>query len=129
MKMNELSITSIESLGGYRLKVNFSNGKSNTIDFEPWIRSLPTEEERTYLEPSRFKQYKVHLGHAISWGEFDIIFPITALYHGNPELLQQGVPVDTTKRSVVRRKRSVAGHKSTSLKLSLIHISEPTRPY
>lgn len=114
MSTTELAITGIEHLGGYRLRIHFSDGKLNTVDFEPWIKALPTEEERAYLKPAMFKAYQVHLGHALVWGEFDIIFPITALYHGNPDLLQTGIPVDLPRLSTSQRKRSVRSPKSTS---------------
>ena len=93
MSRSSLTITSIEPVRGNVLRFYFSDGHSNEVDFKPWIASLPTEEEHAYLKPARFKQYSIHLGHAIMWGEYDIIFPLEAAYHGDPDLLAEGLPV------------------------------------
>lgn len=114
MSTSELSITGIEHLEDYQLRIHFSDGKLNIIDFGPWINALPTEEEREYLKPAKFKEYQVHLGHALVWGEFDIIFPITALYHENPDLLQTGIPVNPPPGNTPVRKRVVGASKRTS---------------
>ena len=106
-----LSIKSIEHVRGHKLRFLFSDGHSNEVDFKPWIESLPTEEEHAYLKPSKFKKYSIHLGHAIIWGEYDIIFPLVALYHGDPELLEEDVSVNPPKRSA----RQQAGGKSTAM--------------
>ena len=107
---SSLTITSIEPVRGHVLRFYFSDGHSNEVDFKPWIASLPTEEEQAYLKPARFKQYSNHLGHAIMWGEYDIIFPLEAAYHGDPDLLAEGVPVHAPTRNskqVVSRKPAI----------------------
>jgi hypothetical protein len=103
MSRTGLSIKSIEHVRGHKLRFRFSDGHSNEVDFKPWIESLPTEEERAYLKPSKFKNYAIHLGHAIMWGEYDIIFPLVAVYHGDPNLLEEGVPMSEPKRNVRQR--------------------------
>jgi|694.fasta_scaffold73064_6 hypothetical protein len=111
MSKASLSIKSIEHVRGHKLRFRFSDGHSNEVDFKPWIQSLPTEEEHAYLKPSRFKNYTIHLGHAIMWGEYDIIFPLVAVYHGNPDLLEDGVPMPAPKKAVRQR---VGGESATS---------------
>ncbi len=111
MSKGDLSIKSIEHVRGHVLRFRFSDRHSNEVDLKPWIASLPTEEEQAYLKPSKFKNYKIHLGHAIMWGEYDIIFPLVALYHGDPDLLEEGVPVKPSKKSV----RQQAGGKSAAM--------------
>ena len=91
------------------------------VDFKPWIQSLPTEEEQAYLKPSKFKNYSIHLGHAIMWGEYDIIFPLVAVYHGDPDLLEEGVPVRPPKKNV----RQQAGGKAAATMQS--RKSQPVR--
>ena len=112
-----LTITSIEPVRGNVLRFHFSDGHSNEVDFKPWIASLPTEEEHAYLKPARFKQYSIHLGHAIMWGEYDIIFPLEAVYHGDPDLLAEGVPVSRpTRKSQLAVGRKPATHRARGVK-------------
>jgi hypothetical protein len=103
MSKANLSIKSIEHVRGHKLRFSFSDGHSNEVDFKSWIESLPTEEEHAYLKPSKFKNYRIHLGHAIMWGEYDIIFPLVAVYHGDPDLLEEGVPVHAPQKAVRHR--------------------------
>jgi hypothetical protein len=110
MSKASLSIKSIEHVRGHKLRFRFSDGHSNEVDFKPWIESLPTEEEHAYLKPSKFKNYTIHLGHAIMWGEYDIIFPLVAVYHGDPDLLEEGKPVNAPKKAV----RQPVGGKSAA---------------
>lgn len=105
------TIDRIEHVHGHVLRFHFSNGHSTEVDFKPWIASLPTEEEQTYLKPSKFKKYSNHLGHAIMWGEYDIIFPLEAVYHGDPDRLTEGVPVTGPGKNTGKR---IAGKTSPS---------------
>jgi len=115
MSKNDLTIDRVEHPGGLVLRFHFSDGHRNEVNFKPWIEGLPTEEERAYLKPSRFKQYRVHLGHAIMWGDYDIIFPLVALYHGDPDLLEEGVTVTVPKRMAsVRAVKAVAARTATT---------------
>jgi len=111
MSKSSLTITSIEPVRGHVLRFRFSDGHSNEVDFKPWMARLPTEEEQTYLKPTKFKKYSNHLGHAIMWGEYDIIFPLEAVYHGAPDLLAEGVPVLGPGKNTGKR---IAGKTSPS---------------
>jgi len=113
MSISSLTITRIEPVRGHVLRFQFSDGHTNEVDFKPWIASLPTEEEQIYLKPAKFKKYTNHLGHAIMWGEYDIIFPLEAVYHGNPDLLAEGVPVRGLVKHTGKR---VAGKASPSVR-------------
>lgn len=115
MSKNDLSIDRVEHPGGLVLRFHFSDGHHNEVDLKPWIKGLPTEEERAYLKPARFKQYRIHLGHAIMWGDYDIIFPLVALYHGDPDLLEEGVAVAMPKKAArVRAVKAVAARTATA---------------
>ena len=97
MTKEELTIARAEHLGGHLLRFHFSDGHQNDVDFKPWIKALPTKEEQAYLKPARFKRFTIRSGHAIMWGEYDIIFPMEAVYHGDPDLIGTGVPVRAVK--------------------------------
>jgi len=113
MRTTGLTIERVEHLKGHALRFHFSDGRSNEVDFKPWIAGLPTEEEHAYLKPSLFKQHRIHFGHAIVWGDYDIIFPLVALYHGDPELIEAGEPVTAPKVNVrVRRSTGTVGTKT-----------------
>ena len=114
MRKNDLTIIRVEHLGGTVLRIHFSDGHRNEVDFKTWIQGLPTDEEHAYLKPVRFKQYRIHLGHAIMWGDLDIIFPLVALYHGDPDLLEEGVAVMVPKKTTrVRPLKPKTTHKAT----------------
>ena len=126
MSKNDLTIERVEHAGGHVLRFRFSDGHRNEVDFTSWIEGLPTEEERAYLEPKRFKKYRIHLGHAIMWGDYDIMFPLVAVYHGDPDLLEDGVPVRTPSRTsaargakagVARASRKAAGRSAKRSKV------------
>jgi len=108
MRRGSITIERIEHVRGHWLHFTFSDGHQSDIDFKPWIASLPTDAEQAYLKPARFKRFSNHLGHAIMWGDFDIIFPLVALYHGNPDLIEDGEPVGDPRRTHQRKRTVIA---------------------
>ncbi len=122
---NGLSIKSIEHVRGYMLRFQFSDGHINEVDMKPWIASLPTKEEHAYLKPARFKQYRIHLGHAIMWGEYDIIFPLVAVYRGDPDLLEKGEPMTAPQKSVRKGVRGKSAAITRGRRISRVKVKAP----
>lgn len=98
-----LKVKKATYVGGYKLKVLFSNRKTKMVDFEEWI----FEEDSFYLKPLRdvefFKKFKLD--------QYTIVWPNGADF--SPDMLYAaGREVRPLK---VRKKRS-ASPKQRSLK-------------
>lgn len=68
----------------YKLRISFSDGKTQIIDFEPFLKNSVHPEIRKYLNLRKFKRFTVESGD-LMWGDFDLIFPITDLYQNRLE--------------------------------------------
>jgi hypothetical protein len=79
-----IKILSVEYIGGYVLKILFSDKKEQTVDFEPFLRNSVHSEIRKFLKPQSFKRFKV-LDGELMWGDFDLIFPIMDIYQNRLE--------------------------------------------
>ncbi len=78
---NFLKILKAEYMGGYVLKLFFSEGCERTIDFSSFLENSSHPEIKKYLSIKRFKSYKLE-NDDLMWGDFDLIFPINDLYAG-----------------------------------------------
>jgi hypothetical protein len=74
-----ISITSVEQVGDYVLRLAFDDGTAQTVDFKPFLSSSRHPDIRAYLEPARFTAYRVEYGELV-WGDFGLCFPIADLY-------------------------------------------------
>jgi len=75
----EISITSASSLGGYRLRIRFTDGHICDINFEPFLRSSRHAAILKFLEPELFSAYRIEWGNLV-WGDYDLCFPLEDLY-------------------------------------------------
>ena len=74
-----ISITSVEPVGDYALRLSFDDGTAQTVDFKPFLSLSHHPDIRTYLEPARFAAYHIEYGELV-WGDYDLCFPIADLY-------------------------------------------------
>ena len=74
-----LQIKKAIHVGGYKLKLVFSDGKEQIVNFEPFLENSLHPEIRKYLQPKIFKNFTIENGD-LMWGDFDLIFPIIDLY-------------------------------------------------
>lgn len=74
-----LKIIKVEHLGGHKLKLSFSDGAEQKIDFKPFLERSSHPEIRKFLSLKRFKQAALQNGE-LMWGDFDLLFPISDLY-------------------------------------------------
>ena len=74
-------ITSVEYAGTLKLRIDFNDGKSNVVDFEPFLRASKHPGIRKYLDKRRFKKFHLDQG-LLMWGDFDLVFPMADLYDG-----------------------------------------------
>ncbi len=66
---------------GYRLRLAFTDGKVNVVDFGPFLQSSRHPAIRVYLNKRRFKRFTVEDGF-LHWNDFDLVFPMAELYAG-----------------------------------------------
>ena len=95
-----MAIRDVCYAGGHRLKILFSDGTIQVIDFEPFLANAQHPEIRKYLSEKNFKKFLLHDGE-LMWGDFDLIFPIMDLYHNT---IGGKAPV---KHGLIERSRKV----------------------
>lgn len=78
-KSSVIQILNVKYVEGYKLWLEFSDGKTQTVDFEPFLSKALHPEIQKYLKPRNFMKYKLENGE-LMWGDYDLIFPIIDLY-------------------------------------------------
>lgn len=80
--MDAISVISAEYVGGFTLRVTFSDGAVSIVDFESFLTNRPHPQYARYLQPELFKSFCVESGNVV-WGkDWDMIFPMEELYSG-----------------------------------------------
>ncbi|MGE0085312.1 MAG: DUF2442 domain-containing protein [Desulfococcaceae bacterium] len=70
-----------EHLGGYRLRLLFSDNRERMIDFEPFLSRSINPMIKKYLNPHEFRKFSVEYGD-LTWNDYDLCFPLADLYEG-----------------------------------------------
>jgi len=84
MILSENSIVDIkkaEYLGGYRLRLLFTDNMERMIDFAPFLSSSANPMIKKYLNPDEFKKFTIEYGD-LTWNDYDLCFPVADLYEG-----------------------------------------------
>jgi hypothetical protein len=68
-------------LNGYKIKFDFSDGVSQTIDFENFLKSAKNPMTKKYLDKDKFKNFSIEYGDIV-WSDYEMCFPIWNLYEG-----------------------------------------------
>jgi len=76
-----LEIVQAEYVSGYKIRLTFNDGMVRVMDFESFLRKALNPDITKYRQLRNFKRFHLHYGD-LMWGDFDMIFPITDLYHG-----------------------------------------------
>ena len=76
-----VQVRDVRHVRAYRLRIEFTDGKTTEVDFGPFLRSAAHPGIRRYLQPRRFKQFTI-TGGVLQWNDFDLIFPMADLYDG-----------------------------------------------
>ena len=75
-------IVNAEYVADLSLRLCFSDGVVNVVDFGEYIRNNPHPQHDKYLDPELFKTFSLENGNVV-WGEdWDMVFPIEDLYIG-----------------------------------------------
>jgi hypothetical protein len=70
-----------EHAGDFSLRLGFSDGTQQIVDFGPFLRESRNPLIQAYLDPAAFARFTVRDGDLI-WDDYDLCFPIADLYEG-----------------------------------------------
>ena len=77
-----MTILKVEYVAALSLKLYFSDGVVNVVDFGEYIRNHPHPQHNKYLDPELFRTFHLENGNVV-WGEdWDMVFPVEDLYVG-----------------------------------------------
>ena len=74
-----ITVTKATYCGGYKLALEFSDGKPQIIDFENFITRSLNPHINKYRELDLFKAFSITEGD-LQWNDYDLCFPIEDLY-------------------------------------------------
>ncbi len=77
--MNTVSIAEAAQVGPHRLRLTFSDGKVQLVDFGPFLAEHGHPAIRAWLEPEQFSRFRIEYGDLV-WGDYELCFPIADLY-------------------------------------------------
>jgi len=89
MTQQILAVMTAEYLDGYRIRLQFNDGKEQVVDFYPFLGRSAHPAIRAYLDPQQFAGFRIEYGDLV-WGDYDLCFPIMDLYrntisHNEPQ--------------------------------------------
>lgn len=76
-----IEINKAEYLQDYKIAFEFSDGVSQTIDFEDFLKSAKNPMSKKYLDIDEFKKFHIEYGDIV-WNDFEMCFPIWDLHQG-----------------------------------------------
>lgn len=80
--MKTLSVTQAEHAGAHRLRLSFSDGTAQEVDFVPFLMNHSHPQHDKYRRLVNFKRFRIERGNIV-WGkDWDLIFPISQLHQG-----------------------------------------------
>ena len=74
-----IDILSAEYAPPYAIRIRFSDGHAQTVDFEPFLRQAQHPDIRKYLDSQLFQTYALINGR-LDWNDYDLCFPMQDLY-------------------------------------------------
>lgn len=77
-----ISIQTATYVNRFKIRLEFSDGISRTLDFEPFLNAAKNPMTTQYLNEEKFKSFRLEFGDLV-WGDFDLCFPIWDLHEGN----------------------------------------------
>jgi len=82
---DNIDVTNAEYLSGYTIRVAFTDGKVNDVDFWTWLYRHPHPSHDKFRNVSKFKKFKIDHGD-IFWGRNrEMCFPMGSLYFNDLE--------------------------------------------
>ena len=81
--MRTLAVTNAEYLIDHQLKIGFSDGTSQIVDFGPFLIHHPHPQHNKYRRLTNFKKFRIERGNVV-WGkDWDLVFPVSELHKGS----------------------------------------------
>jgi len=80
-EFNQLKIDSAKYLSDYAIRIRFSDGKENLVDFKPFLSKSLHPSIKEYLDENKFSNFSLTDGN-LNWNNYDLIFPLSDLYNG-----------------------------------------------
>jgi hypothetical protein len=77
-----ISITEAEDLGDLRLRLTFSDGVIQEVNFRSFLQHSNHPEIRAFIDAKKFATFALADGD-LMWGDFELCFPIMGLYQNN----------------------------------------------
>ena len=74
-----IDIVAARQAGEYKLKVSFSDGTEQLVEFEPFLQRSNNPLIRKYLSLDNFSNFRVEDGNLI-WNNYGLCFPVGDLY-------------------------------------------------
>lgn len=74
-----LKIARAEHVEANTLRLSFSDGKQQVVDFKPFLKSSHHPDIKKYLDVRKFKKFHLEDGE-LMWGDYELLFPIMDLY-------------------------------------------------
>ncbi len=76
---SNLAVTDATFVEQYILRITFSDGLTQHIDFGPFLMASTNPLIRKYLDPNLFRNFTVQDGD-LFWNDYDLCFPVADLY-------------------------------------------------
>ncbi|MDO9224901.1 MAG: DUF2442 domain-containing protein [Pseudomonadota bacterium] len=78
----EINIVRAEQNGDYRIRLDFDDGSSQTVDFLPFLSRATHPDIRVFLQPELFRAFRLEYGELV-WGDYELCFPTIDLYRNS----------------------------------------------
>ncbi len=76
-----LQLTGVEYKNQYKLELEFNNGVTKIVDFEPFLRNSLNPQINKYLDVKMFKSYTFEFGR-LHWNDYDLCFHVEDMFTG-----------------------------------------------
>lgn len=83
-EFDQLKIDSATYLSDYVIRIKFSDGNEQLVDFKPFLTKSIHPSIKKYLDENKFSKFSLSDGN-LNWNDYDLIFPISDLYNGRIE--------------------------------------------
>jgi hypothetical protein len=76
----------------HRVDIKFNDGTHRVVDFGPFLKQARNPMFTKYRRLEEFKSFHIHDGD-LMWGDYEMIFPIEDLHHGNILKSEESAPI------------------------------------
>jgi len=88
MDVDIIEIQSATYVDNFIIRIDFNDGISQNVDFKPFLTKAFHPSIQQYLDETKFQQFNIADGN-LNWNDYELIFPLEELYHGQITINQQ----------------------------------------